>query len=116
MYAIEGQLSAVFVNLLLNALQSMEDCSPTAKLRIHMRTRGKEAIVDVTDEGMGIPKDDLEKIFDPFFTKKASGTGLGLSIVHQIIRSMEGRIDVASVAGAGTTFTVYLPMYEMEEE
>ncbi|MDX9753873.1 MAG: ATP-binding protein [bacterium] len=115
-YANEGQLSAVFVNLFLNALQSMEDCPPTAKLRIHMRTRGKEAIVDVTDEGMGIPKDDLEKIFDPFFTKKASGTGLGLSIVHQIIRSMEGRIDVASVAGAGTTFTVYLPMYEMEEE
>ena len=102
-YVNEGQLSAVFVNLFLNALQSMEDCPPGAKLRVHMRTRGKEVIIDVTDEGMGIIKEDLEKIFDPFFTKKASGTGLGLSIVHQIIRSLEGRIDVASVEGAGTT-------------
>lgn len=115
LFVNEGQISAVFVNLFLNALQSMEDCPLSAKLRVHMRTRGKEAIIDVTDEGMGIAREDLEKIFDPFFTKKASGTGLGLSIVHQIIRSLEGRIDVASVEGAGTTFTVYLPMYEMED-
>jgi len=115
-FANEGQLSAVFVNLFLNALQSMEDSAEGAKLRIHLRTRGKEGIIDITDEGMGIPREDLEKIFDPFFTKKAQGTGLGLSIVHQIIRSMEGRIDVASVEGAGTTFTVYLPLYDLEAE
>ncbi|MEW6234154.1 MAG: ATP-binding protein [Candidatus Omnitrophota bacterium] len=115
-YANEGQMLAVFVNLLLNALQSMEKSPPGAKLRVHMRRRGKEAIVDVTDEGSGIAKDELEKIFDPFFTKRAEGTGLGLSIVHQIVTSMNGRIDVASTLGAGTTFTVSLPLHEMGEE
>ncbi|MFB3787420.1 MAG: sensor histidine kinase [bacterium] len=109
-HANEGQLSAVFVNLYLNALQGMETVGPEAKLRIHMRTRGEQAIVDVTDEGVGIPKDELEKIFDPFFTRKAQGTGLGLYIVHQIIHSLGGRIDVASTVGSGTTFSIYLPL------
>jgi len=115
-YANEGQMLAVFVNLLLNALQSMEQSPPGAKLRVLMRQRGKEAIVDVTDEGSGIAKDELEKIFDPFFTKRAEGTGLGLSIVHQIVTSMNGRIDVASTLGAGTTFTVSLPLHGIGEE
>ncbi len=115
-FANEGQLSAVFVNLFLNALQSMEAASPEAMLRIHSRVRGGEAIVDVTDEGAGIPGEELERIFDPFFTKKAQGTGLGLSIVHQIVSSMNGRIDVASKVGAGTTFTVYLPLHKTKEE
>lgn len=110
----EGQLTAVFVNLLLNALQSMEQSPPAAKLRVHLRARGAEAIIDVTDEGSGIAKEELDKIFDPFFTKKASGTGLGLSIVHQIIYSMNGRIEVASTEGSGTTFTVHLPLEESE--
>ncbi|MDP8243488.1 MAG: ATP-binding protein [Candidatus Hinthialibacter antarcticus] len=110
----EGQLTAVFVNLLLNALQSMEQAPLDAKLRVHMRVRGAEAIIDVTDEGSGIAKEELDKIFDPFFTKKASGTGLGLSIVHQIIYSMNGRIEVASTEGAGTTFTVHLPLEESD--
>jgi len=68
--------------------------------------------VDVTDEGIGIPKDELDKIFDPFFTRKAQGTGLGLYIVHQIVHSLGGRIDVASTVGSGTTFTIYLPLYQ----
>ncbi|MGC9326886.1 MAG: sensor histidine kinase, partial [Candidatus Hinthialibacter sp.] len=113
-YGNEGQLIAVFVNLYLNALQSMENSPPEAKLRIHMRTRGEEAIVDVTDEGEGISKDELDKIFDPFYTQKASGTGLGLSIVHQIITSLNGRIDVASTKGSGTTFSIRLPLYKDE--
>jgi len=111
-YANEGQLSAAFVNLYLNALQGMETVGPEAKLRIHLRPRGDEAIVDVTDEGIGIPKDELDKIFDPFFTRKAQGTGLGLYIVHQIVHSLGGRIDVASTVGSGTTFTIYLPLYQ----
>ena len=72
----EGQLTAVFVNLLLNALQSMETSPPEAKLRVHLRVRGAEAIIDVTDEGTGIAKDELDKIFDPFFTKKPAERGL----------------------------------------
>lgn len=114
-YVNEGQMIAVFVNLYLNALQSMENSSPEAKLRIHMRVRGDEAIVDVTDEGEGIEREELDKIFDPFFTKKASGTGLGLSIVLQIVSALGGRIDVASTKGAGTTFTIRLPLYKESE-
>ncbi len=115
-FANEGQLLAVFVNLLLNALQSMEQSPPKAKVHIYMHTRGKEALVDISDEGTGIPKEEMEKIFNPFFTKRAEGTGLGLSIVHQIITGLGGRIEVASTVGAGTTFTVSIPLYEMEEE
>ncbi|RJP35239.1 MAG: GHKL domain-containing protein [Candidatus Omnitrophota bacterium] len=114
-YVNEGQLSAVFINLLLNALQSMEQSPAEAKLRVHTRTRGNEAIVDVTDEGVGISAKELEKIFDPFFTKRAEGTGLGLSIVHQVVTALGGRIDVASIPGSGTTFTVYLPLHEDTE-
>lgn len=114
-FANEGQLTAVLVNLMLNALQSMEKSPPEARLRVHLRARGKEAIIDVTDEGCGISKEELDRIFDPFFTKKATGTGLGLSIVHQIIYSMKGRIEVASAEGMGATFTVYLPIEESEE-
>ncbi len=111
----EGQLIAVFVNLYLNALQSMEHSPPEAKLRILARSRGDEAIVDVTDEGEGIDKDELDKIFDPFFTKRAQGTGLGLSIVLQIVTSLGGRIDVASTKGSGTTFSIHIPLYQEKE-
>lgn len=115
-YVNEGQLSAVFINLFLNALQSMDQATSDAKLRVHMRTRGNEAIVDVTDEGVGISAEELEQIFDPFFTKRAEGTGLGLSIVHQVVNTIGGRIDVASIPGSGTTFTVYLSLHQEAEK
>ena len=115
-FANEGQISAVFVNLFLNALQSMEASPPEARLRMHLKVRGAEAIVDVTDEGCGIDSEELSRIFDPFFTKKAEGTGLGLSIVHQIVTSLGGQIDVASRLNQGTTFTVRLPLLESEME
>jgi signal transduction histidine kinase len=115
-HANDGQLSAVFVNLFLNALQSMEKSHQEAKLRTQMRVRGIEAIIDVTDEGEGIRKEELEKIFDPFFTKKASGTGLGLYMVHQVITGLNGRIDVASTVGSGTTFTIHLPLHLNSQE
>ncbi len=116
LFANEGQISAVFVNLFLNALQSMDTVGPDGTLRVHARVRGEEAIVDITDEGTGITKEELEVIFDPFYTKRAEGTGLGLSIVHQIITSLGGRIDVASTVGSGTTFTVTLPVHKEEDQ
>lgn len=111
-YVNEGQISAVFVNLLLNALQSMEGVDYDLKVRVLLKVRGDYAIVDITDEGCGISSYELNRIFDPFFTKKASGTGLGLYIVHQIVTSAGGSIDVASKVGSGTTFTVKLPLYD----
>lgn len=113
-YVNEGQISAVFVNLLLNALQSMEGVGYDLKVRVLLKVRGDYSIVDITDEGCGISSHELNRIFDPFFTKKASGTGLGLYIVHQIVTSAGGSIDVASKVGSGTTFTVKIPIHDIE--
>ena len=69
-------------------------------------------VVEITDNGHGIPQDVLPKIFDPFFTTKevGKGTGLGLSITYKIVESHGGRIEVASKVGTGTKFTVTLPV------
>ena len=65
--------------------------------------------VTIADTGVGIPKDRLAKIFLPFFTMKAKGTGLGLALVHKIVLLHNGRIEVESREGKGTTFHVFLP-------
>ena len=69
-------------------------------------------VLEVADTGSGIPPEILERIFDPFFTTKevGVGTGLGLSLVHGIVTGLGGVIDVATVVGKGTVFTVYLPL------
>jgi signal transduction histidine kinase len=71
-------------------------------------------LVEVSDTGCGIPAENLERIFHPFFTTKAVGvgTGLGLSVCHGIITALGGEISVRSEVGQGTTFTVRLPVYE----
>lgn len=102
------QLSQVFINILLNAIQSMGEAG---EIRIVLRRRvpppGIE--VSVTDTGAGIPAEDLEKVFEPFFSRKRKGTGLGLAIVHQIVTGHQGEIGVESEAGRGTTFRITLP-------
>ena len=67
--------------------------------------------MEIADNGPGIPKETINKIFDPFYTSKevGKGTGLGLSIVYSILEKLGGRIMVASEPGKGTTFTIYLP-------
>jgi len=74
-------------------------------------TGAEEGFVFVrfTDDGPGIPSDILGKIFDPFVSTRDDGTGLGLTIVHRIVDDHDGHIEVASEAGAGTAFTVWLP-------
>jgi signal transduction histidine kinase len=66
--------------------------------------------ISISDTGVGIGEDKIDKIFDPFFTTKEKGTGLGLSIVHSIVESYGGRITVRSQMGRGTTFTIILPI------
>ncbi|MBI5029134.1 MAG: GAF domain-containing protein [Chloroflexi bacterium] len=106
---VENQLKQVFLNLVLNAIESMPD---GGKLRVesHMRQeRGKWIVIDFIDSGEGIAPDTLERIFDPFFTTKTQGTGLGLSICQTLVSSHGGRLTVQSAVGQGSTFSVWLP-------
>lgn len=102
-----GQLQQVFVNMIVNAVQAMPG---GGKLRISTKLEDPHVIVEVSDTGHGISKEHLGKVFDPFFTTRDSkkGTGLGLSICYGIIEEHGGTIDVKSMPGKGTTFTVKL--------
>lgn len=102
------RLQQVFINIILNALDAMPK---GGQLRIDLYQKNQEAVVSIADTGLGIKKEHLPRIFDPFFTTKGlgKGTGLGLSISYAIIKDHDGRIEVESEVGKGTTFYIYLP-------
>jgi two-component system, NtrC family, sensor kinase len=104
-------LQQVFLNLLINARDAMPD---GGKINIVSTRSESNLLVKVSDTGMGIGKENIEKIFKPFFsTKGEKGTGLGLSICNKIISQHDGKMSVESVVGAGTTFTISLPIWRM---
>lgn len=105
-----SQINQVFLNLVTNAAQATPDSGGTITVRTAMHGPD-HVMVEVSDNGHGIPEDLLPKIFDPFFTTKkvGKGTGLGLSIVYKIVESHGGRIEVDSKQGVGTRFRVILP-------
>ena len=104
-----GQLQRVVINLLVNAADAMPSGG-----RVHVTTRGtpSSAIVEVLDEGPGIPPEIEARIFDPFFTTKPDGTGLGLAISRQIVEAHGGAIACSTRLGEGTRFTIVLPLDE----
>jgi signal transduction histidine kinase len=102
------QLTQAFLNLILNAIQSMPE---GGQIEIRTRFMGTDRIVvEFIDNGMGIPKEKLSRIFDPFYTTKETGSGLGLSITQKIIIDHQGKIDVQSEVGKGTKFSLTLPI------
>jgi len=105
-----NQLNQVFMNLLVNAAQAMPGRGTLTIKTLHL---GNDIQVKVGDTGVGIPRENLRKIFDPGFTTKGVGvgTGLGLSICYKIIQDHRGRIAVESEVGRGTTFTITLPVF-----
>jgi len=106
----QSQMQQVFLNIINNAIDAI---GKDGEITINTRTtKNNEISIEISDNGPGIPKEVLQKIFDPFFTTKevGKGTGLGLSISYSIIEKLGGRIMVASEAGQGTTFTIYLPV------
>jgi len=112
---IEGnstQLQQVFLNILMNSLQAMPD-GGEIKISANSVYHHKQGycMVKISDSGAGIPKSIKDKIFDPFFTTKDKdqGTGLGLSIAYGIIKAHNGKIEVKSVKGKGTTFILTFP-------
>jgi signal transduction histidine kinase len=103
----EGQLRQALFNILGNARQVLP---PGGQVRLTSRAgMGGEIVVEVADNGPGIAPDIIEKIFDPFFSKRAGGTGLGLAIARQMVENHRGRIDVESALSRGTTFRIRLP-------
>ncbi len=111
--ANESKLGQVLINLIVNASQAMP-ARPASENVVVVRTRRSasgEAILEVEDNGSGIPPDVLPRVFDPFFTTKpiGLGTGLGLPVCNGIVTSLGGRIEVESELGRGTKFSVILP-------
>jgi signal transduction histidine kinase len=103
-----SQLNQVFMNLLVNASHALED---KGKITIRTGFDDQQVWIEVQDTGRGIPPENLTRIFAPFFTTKpvGKGTGLGLSLSYDIVKKHLGHIDVQSVVGQGSSFTVFLP-------
>jgi signal transduction histidine kinase len=122
--AIEGdqhQLCQVFTNLLANAFEALDGRGRIAitayrsaieqdPAMIGVQPPTPTVVVDVEDNGPGVPPEAADKIFDPFFTTKPQGSGLGLAIVRKIVDAHDGRIDLSSAPGKGTRFRVTLPV------
>jgi two-component system, cell cycle sensor histidine kinase and response regulator CckA len=123
------QIHQIFMNLFSNASQAMETDGGELTVRIsqtrldryynsmHKRfIPGEFLKITVTDTGIGIDPENLDKIFDPYYTTKgrSEGTGLGLSVVHGIVQACNGEIEVESEPCLGTTFTIYLPIFAQE--
>ncbi len=102
-----NKLKSAFINILNNAYEVSKE---SQKIEVVSYKHDKEGFVKVRDHGNGISKKDLKKIYAPFFTTKKGGTGLGLAIAKNIIEAHNGRIEVSSKLGKGTTFKIVLPL------
>jgi PAS domain S-box-containing protein len=124
--ADEGQIGQVIQNIVLNADQAMpaggmiviaaRNVSAPVKGLSTPLVEGKYVEISVKDSGIGIPKQYVPRLFDPYFTTKEKGSGLGLATSYSIIKNHSGLIDVKSQSGKGSTFFVYLPAIKADEE
>jgi len=103
------QMKQVILNLLLNGVQAMPKGGHLS-LKGHIPEGDHWIKLSIQDSGIGIPPEDIGRLFDPFFSTKEGGVGLGLSIAHRIIDQHRGKIEVESALGEGTLFTVWLPI------
>jgi signal transduction histidine kinase len=114
-YADPDQLNQIFDNLIRNAIQAMPE---GGRLVVQTESTGagesgdipEWVTVSVADTGVGIPEENLTKVFEPLFTTKAKGIGLGLPVTRMLVEGHGGIVGVASAVGKGTTFTVKLPV------
>lgn len=106
-----AQLKQVLVNLMKNAMQAM---TGGGVLRVSTGAAGEEIWVSISDRGGGIPNEQINRIFEPFYTTKKKGSGLGLMIVQRIVRAHGGRIELDSRVGEGTTFRIWLPLRDRQ--
>ncbi|HKP45294.1 MAG TPA: ATP-binding protein, partial [Pyrinomonadaceae bacterium] len=108
-----AQIEDAVLNLIINAIEAADrDGAVVVRVDVgeNPQTDESEATIEVSDNGRGISEEDLSRIFNPFFTTRASGTGLGLPAVRRIVRAHGGRVDVTSMLGQGSTFRIHLPL------
>ena len=102
-------MQQVFVNILMNAVQAMDE-NGVITILSNMSQDQKNVKIEIADTGRGIPPDDMEKVFEPFFSTKENGTGLGLAVSYGIIKKHQGDIQIFSEPGRGTRFTIDMPV------
>jgi len=105
----ENQIEQVFINLLLNALNAVEECGRIT-IESSVDQMNNRIKVEIADNGCGIPAEDVDKIFEPFYTTRSDGTGLGLAVSYGIIENHQGIIQVISEPGKGTRFVLEFPI------
>jgi signal transduction histidine kinase len=103
------QLQQVFMNLMLNGIEAMKDMHPPGELTIKSQAQNGELLFSVSDTGVGLPTEQVDQIFNPFFTTKPDGTGMGLAISRSIIEVHGGRLWATANSGPGATFHFTLP-------
>jgi len=108
----EKYLKQALLNIIKNAISAMPQ---GGTLRIESQRKGASLQLKVSDDGVGIPEGNLDKIFEPYFTTKDFGSGLGLTLVYKIVKEHLGEIAVSSQVGAGTTFTLSFPIPQKEK-
>ncbi|MBW8012785.1 MAG: PAS domain S-box protein [Chloroflexi bacterium] len=106
-YIAPSQISQVLDNLLTNASQAMPE---GGEIKINAEVKQGRVYVSITDKGVGISEENLDKIFEPLFTTKARGIGLGLALSKRLVEANDGEIEVESEQGEGSTFTIILPI------
>ena len=115
-FANKEQIRQIINNIILNAIEAMEEGGLLfiETKQVQLEKQKKFIKINISDTGCGIREDDLNKIFEPFFTRKERGTGLGLSIVYHLVEGYKGKIEIDSEEGKGTKCLVWLPV-ENEE-
>ncbi|MEY8844852.1 ATP-binding protein [Bacillus safensis] len=108
-----NQMKQLFINLIKNAIEAMPE---GGSIYISTEKVMNEWKITIQDEGKGMSEDDIQKIYDPFFSTKTEGTGLGLTICATILKDHHGRMDVVSELGKGTTFHIYLPVCQKSRQ
>jgi two-component system, NtrC family, sensor kinase len=104
-----NQMQQVFINLFINAVEATPE-QGTIGVYSFLGPDDDTATVEITDTGCGIPREDMDRIFEPFFSTKEKGTGLGLSVSYGIVRNHRGGIDAYSQSGGGSCFSVTFPV------
>lgn len=103
------EIKQVFINILKNGIEAI---SNNGKIHIQAQAINNDVVISITDNGLGMTKEQLLRIGTPFYSTKEKGTGVGLTISFQIIAQMKGKIEITSEVGDGTTFLIRLPLYK----